>query len=101
VRDGRFGDRLGDASRWDEFRHAVELLPERDGRAMEDLALGAEAPDAELLGQVAAFYHETLLKAREGVAYLESRGLNDPALIERSGCAWRTGRSATGCRRRC
>jgi hypothetical protein len=32
---------------------------------------------------VAAFYHETLLAASEGVAYLERRGLNDPELVRR------------------
>jgi DNA primase len=37
----------------------------------------------ELLGRVADFYHETLLAAAEGTAYLESRGLADPELVRR------------------
>jgi len=65
------------------FRHAVELLLGGEGQGLEDLDLDPEASDAELLGRVADFYHETLLAAPEGVAYLESRGLNDPELIPR------------------
>jgi DNA primase len=67
------------------FRHAAELLLEGAGGSdLEDeLELDPEASDTELLGAVAAFYHETLLKAPEGVAYLERRGLNDPELIGR------------------
>jgi len=64
------------------FRHAVEVLLEREGRVPETLELDPEASDAELLGAVAAFYHKTLLGAGEGVAYLERRGLNDRSLIE-------------------
>ena len=55
------------------FRHAAELLLEGAGTSGEgglegELELDPEASDAELLGAVAAFYHETLLKAPEGVA---------------------------------
>jgi DNA primase catalytic core len=65
------------------FRHAVELLLGGEGRELEELDLDPEASDAELLARVAAFYHETLLAAPEGVAYLDRRGLNDPDLIRR------------------
>lgn len=72
------------------FRHAAEALraPQGGGEAgeLEALDLDPDASDAELLGRVAAFYHETLLGAPEanpGVAYLERRGLNDAELIGR------------------
>jgi len=67
------------------FRHAVEQLLEREGRAPEALELDPGASDAELLGAVAAFYHETLRTAPEGRAYLERRGLDDSELIESFG----------------
>lgn len=76
------------------FRHAAELLLEEAGGSglAGELELNPEAPASELLERVAAFYHETLLKAPEGVAYLERRGLNDPDLIRsfRLGLANRT-----------
>jgi DNA primase len=68
------------------FRHAVERLLASEGRGLpklEELDLDPETSDAELLGRVAGFYHETLLAAPEGVAYLERRGLAGPELIAR------------------
>ena len=68
------------------FRHAVEVLLAGEGRTLdEDLELDPEATNAELLSQVAAFYHETLNRAPEGQAYLASRGLDDLELIGRFG----------------
>ena len=77
------------------FRHAVELL--RDGEP--DLTIGAapkassarklappvdfDAEDHELLEQVVAYYHETLLSAPEALEYLGQRGLRDEELIAR------------------
>ncbi len=75
------------------FRHAVELL--REGA---DLPAGAvksgrirvlpppvsfDADDQALLAQAIDYYHERLKHTPEALAYLDKRGLNVPALIER------------------
>jgi DNA primase len=85
------------------FRHAVEML--RNG---SPLAAGAvvkqstvrklsapveiSADDAALLSQVVAFYHATLRARPEALAYLQSRGLDHPELVDhfRLGFANRT-----------
>jgi len=79
------------------FRHAVELL--REG--IPPLATGAVKPvrqsttpklaapvalgadDQALLNQVIDYYHQTLKQSPEALAYLKSRGLHHPELIER------------------
>jgi DNA primase len=76
------------------FRHAVELL--REGTL--ELPVGAikggrirvlpapvslDADDQALLAQAIDYYHERLKQTPEALAYLEKRGLKDPALIER------------------
>lgn len=74
------------------FRHAVELL--RDGRvATEPIAgpaparssvtklpspLDRSAEDRELLAQVVAFYHQTLLESPDALGYLQSRRIDHP-----------------------
>lgn len=80
------------------FRHAVEIL--REGCASEagnnggkpskrttiqklPAPVEAAAEDYELLDQVVDFYHETLKESPDALAYLESRGLNNPELINR------------------
>jgi len=79
------------------FRHACELLLKdhpalaagtgtppaaaQVRRAASRFSL--EAGESALLEQVTDFYHQTLLEAPEALAYLDKRGLNDPALIER------------------
>lgn len=81
------------------FRHAVELLKNDIGAVSSSLAANTETPikkttvpklpvpvstdanDHELLRDVVNYYHETLLQSPEANAYLESRGLNDPELI--------------------
>jgi DNA primase len=79
------------------FRHAVELLKNDIGAASSSLAaespvkkatvpklpvpVSTDANDAQLLRDVVNYYHETLLQSPEAIAYLESRGLNDPELI--------------------
>ena len=81
------------------FRHAVELL--KDGapvgptpatsagpvKATTVRRLAApvsfDADDQALLNQVASYYHETLKQSPEAMAYLASRGLVHPELIER------------------
>ena len=80
------------------FRHAVELL--RDGAPMTDATVSSSAPirstvrrlappvsvdadDRALLNQVVDYYHETLKRSPEALAYLEARGLIHPELIER------------------
>jgi DNA primase len=79
------------------FRHAVELLKNDIGAVTSSLAaespikkttvpklaapVSSNADDAKLLREVVDYYHETLLQSPEAIAYLESRGLNDPELI--------------------
>lgn len=82
------------------FRHAVELLRERSGEiesvgpvvASRSKATQAklasplvanDADDQTLLRRVVGFYHDTLKQSPEALAYLDSRGLNQPELIER------------------
>jgi DNA primase catalytic core len=80
------------------FRHAVELL--REGLPASSLAaepgsvkrstvrvlpapVAFDADDRALLNQVVGYYHETLKQSPEALAYLKSRGLDHPELIER------------------
>jgi len=78
------------------FRHAVELLREglpavsasdRVVRLSTVTKLPApvscDADDRALLHQVIDYYHDTLKQSPEAIAYLQSRGLNHPELIER------------------
>lgn len=81
------------------FRHAVELL--KDDSALAAEALGPaggpvkratvrtlpppvtlDADDRALLVQVVDYYHQTLKQSPEALAYLQSRGLNHPELVE-------------------
>jgi DNA primase catalytic core len=88
------------------FRHAVELL-RRDAvpagstkgpppklsvkRKLEPIAR-ADAEGGELLDRVVNHYHATLRESAEGAAYLASRGLSHPEVVEhfRLGLANRT-----------
>jgi len=93
------------------FRHAVELLRDdnaslvtaamivpagprtrltREGFGVKrsrvqklETPLDAQADDRELLRQVIDYYHETLKQSPEALAYLEKRGLQSEAAIER------------------
>src|SRR5690606_18723390 len=81
------------------FRHAVELLradvpvasaapsdsppPARSTVARLPPPVDAEAGDRELLLQVVGYYHEALKASPEALAYLESRGLRSPEMVER------------------
>ncbi len=80
------------------FRHAVELLRTRVGRSdpttptppalsLTPLARTPEEvealDDAALAREVVRFYHETLKASPEACHYLERRGLNSIALIDR------------------
>ena len=79
------------------FRHAVELL--KDDSALAAGSLNGEpvkrttvrslpppvtldADDRALLVQVADYYHQSLKQSPEALAYLQSRGLDHPELIE-------------------
>ncbi len=79
------------------FRHAAELL--RDGVEWSSpghepgavrcstvrrlpCPLDAGASDAELLGQVVSYYHETLKASPEALAYLEQRGIGDQEAVD-------------------
>jgi len=75
------------------FRHAVELLksdlPLTASRAVKDGTVRKlpppvvfDADDASLRLQVVGYYHETLKTAPEALAYLKSRGLDHPELID-------------------
>lgn len=76
------------------FRHAFELLAQGGAAAFaaRPLAkrttvpvlpcpLDAGTDDPSLMAQVAGYYHERLKQTPSALSYLESRGLNDPALI--------------------
>jgi DNA primase catalytic core len=79
------------------FRHAVELLRVRLGAGdptsaapavtlapIATKAVEAEAiDDAALVREVVDFYHETLKASAEAIGYLDQRGLNNVALIDR------------------
>jgi len=81
------------------FRHAVEILrresaPARDERAKEKrqrpagggkliAPLASSVEDQALLHQVVDYYHATLKESPEALAYLASRGLEHPELVER------------------
>ena len=81
------------------FRHAVELLKDDSALAAESLGPAGEvvkratvrvlappvtldADDRALLTQVVDYYHQTLQQSPEALAYLQSRGLNHPELVE-------------------
>ena len=87
------------------FRHAVELLrkdfpslvaegakrPAKSARKLPKV-LARDASDDELLMRVADYYHATLKESPEAKAYLASRGLDHPELVDtfRLGFANRT-----------
>jgi DNA primase catalytic core len=83
------------------FRHAVELLKDdcaHSSLAAESLSSGEpvkrstvralpppvtlDADDRALLVQVVDYYHQTLKTSPEALAYLQSRGLNHPDMVE-------------------
>ncbi|MDM3872250.1 CHC2 zinc finger domain-containing protein [Porticoccus sp. W117] len=78
------------------FRHAVEILQsdasvlaaptqpvKRSVTKKLDPLLPENAEAQQLLHQVVDYYHQALKESPEALAYLESRGLNNPELIER------------------
>lgn len=80
------------------FRHAVELLKDDTSLAAEPLSssspvkrstvralpvpLTLDADDRALLVQVVDYYHQSLKDSPEALAYLQSRGLEHPDLVE-------------------
>jgi DNA primase len=68
------------------FRHAVEVLR---GDVLPSPAASIPVPvdeakqDHEIVGQVVAYYHETLKQSPEALQYLEQRGLKSQEAIER------------------
>lgn len=75
------------------FRHAVELLreglPSITGGAVKHTTVRAlpppvsfDADDQVLLDQVTDYYHQTLKQSPDALAYLQTRGLTNPALID-------------------
>ena len=77
------------------FRHAVVLLrsvetptgPARPAKVSTvpklPPAVDLTADDHQLLDQVITYYTSTLKESPEALAYLKSRGLTDPELIDR------------------
>jgi DNA primase catalytic core len=71
------------------FRHAVELLKDGSSLAAQDVPLARSLPppvqfdadDQALLNQTVAYYHDTLKRSPEALAYLQARGLTHPELI--------------------
>jgi DNA primase len=80
------------------FRHAVELLNEGSFLAAKDenlappvarstvrtlpMPVTMNTDDQRLLDETLSYYHERLKQSAEGLAYLQSRGLNHPELIQ-------------------
>ena len=80
------------------FRHAVEILKQDDFSSLAakeevtittratipklDAPVEENADDQAALQQVVDYYQQTLHQSPEVLAYLDKRGLNDPALIE-------------------
>jgi DNA primase len=75
------------------FRHAVELLREGLGSITDGAVkhttvralpppVAFDADDQALLDQVIGYYHQTLKHSPDALAYLQARGLGDPALID-------------------
>lgn len=75
------------------FRHAMELLANNTLSASTDVVKKATTPklpcpvsenadDQTVMREVIVYYHQTLKQSPEAIAYLEKRGLNDPALID-------------------
>ncbi len=75
------------------FRHAVELLREGLGSITDGAVkhttvralpppVSFDADDQALLDQVIGYYHQTLKQSPDALAYLQARGLGDPALID-------------------
>jgi DNA primase catalytic core len=86
-------------SRGVSFRHAVELLKEEMNAGPSSLAAEAvpvkrstvrtlpapvafDADDRALLSQTVAYYHQRLKASPEALAYLASRGLEHPGLVD-------------------
>jgi len=75
------------------FRHAVELLRAGVGARMSGAKratlrrlpapVEADADDEAALAQVVAYYHATLARSPEALAYLARRKVGDEAVIER------------------
>lgn len=74
------------------FRQAVELLLEETGQGQASdprtapkspPPIAADSSNQAMLSKVIDYYHATLKQSPEALDYLASRGLNDPALIER------------------
>ncbi len=78
------------------FKHAVEILQQSNPSLAAksnpvkkstvptlECPLSDDADDPTVLLEVVEYYHQALLDSPEALAYLESRGLNDPALIRK------------------
>ena len=80
------------------FRHAVELLKDDTSLAAEPVSSGApvkrttvrslpppvtlDADDRAMLMQVVQYYHQSLKDSPEALAYLQSRGLAHPEVVD-------------------
>ena len=64
------------------FRRAVEQLLAGSADLEAELTLDPEASDAELLEAVVRFYQAQLRRSPEAIAYLKSRGLDAPRLLD-------------------
>ena len=75
------------------FRHAVELLREGLGSITDEAVkrttvralpppVSMDADDQALIDQVSDYYHQTLKQSPDALAYLQARGLTNPALID-------------------
>jgi DNA primase len=80
--------RDGDASLSPGFKHAGASLAASSGALKRSTVrtlpapVTREADDSALLAQVMGYYHDTLKQSPEALAYLQSRGLDHPDLID-------------------
>ena len=78
------------------FKHAVEILQQSNPSLAAktnpvkkttvptlDCPLSEDADDPTVLLEVVEYYHQALLDSPEALAYLDSRGLNNPELIRK------------------
>ncbi len=61
----------------------IDLGDQNEAGSGKETGEGQEKPDGEILAQVARYYHERLPLNPDALAYLQSRGLGAPELIQR------------------
>lgn len=81
VLDERYGAGAGMRRSVPLAASAVDVPIKKTTVAKLAAPVSRDADDVQLLREVVEYYHETLVQSPEAIAYLDARGLNDPALI--------------------